>query len=602
MKIEKNKLAEIKDVIYVSKRLLGFLWETDKWILLGNITALTIPAVIPFVNAYIYKLIIDLIVKAQNTPFDYSQLYKLLALRFVTLCIQNLAFSLQSFMDNLIWTKIPVNLFQLVLSKLAGLDLEYFENSKFKDTLQRVKEGYIWRPLNLYSSLFYTFQSIIQLTIALIAISTLNLALAAGLILAALPAFITQVYYSKTLWGVWAQNSPYRKRFWYLSELIQSREGAKEMKIFQTASKFLKEISSMQKKFAKHNIAVGRKRLGASALLNFFGAAVAIAIEGFVAILAIGGKITLGSLSYFTFVIFNFEQSANGFFQNIANVFNHSLYVKDIVKVLDMPKIIDSGKLKIKNSKKAPKIEFRNVTFAYSDSKNPVLANFSLTIKPGERIAFVGQNGVGKTTIIKLLARFYDVNKGEILIDGKNIKNLDLMSWHKMLGVIFQDFIKYEYTLGQNIHFGKVYEDFDLKKIKTAAQMAGANQLANKFGQGYDQMLGLTFEGGEELSLGQWQKVALARAFLRDAPILVLDEPTASVDAKSEKEIFDKVEKLSRNKTVIIISHRFSTVRNADTIYVLEKGKIIEKGNHQQLLKKDGTYAQLFKLQAQRYK
>ncbi|HEY5601012.1 MAG TPA: ABC transporter ATP-binding protein [Patescibacteria group bacterium] len=601
--IFKDKISEIREVIHVSKRLLSFLWEKDKLTFSGMLVAVLIPAVLPFVNAYIYKLIIDLVVAATQGQFNYQQFYSLLGFRFLTMLVQYAAFSIQGYMDVVVWTKIPVYLYQLVLSKLATLDVEYFENSKFKDVLQRVRESYAWRPLNLYSSLFYMFQSMLQLLIAFVAIATLNWALAIGIVLAAIPAFINQLYYSKTLWGVWSEHSPHRKKFWYLSNLIQDREGVKELKIFQTAKKFLGEIDSMQSKFSRENLKVGKKRLRNSLILNVFATFIYLGIETFVVLITVSGRITLGSLSYFTFVVWNFENGVQGFFSNISSVFNHSQYVKDIIKVLDFEQKIVSKENSIRiDQNKTPKIEFKHVTFAYPQSKKKVLDDFSLVIKPGEKVAFVGENGAGKTTIIKLLARFYDVSGGEILINGNNLKDLDLESWYKSLGIIFQDFIKYEYTLSQNIHFGKIYAKFDLGKIEQAASLAGVDRLALDLDKGYDQMLGMTFEGGQELSLGQWQKVALARAFLRDAPVLILDEPTASIDAKSEKEIFDKVEKLSLNKSVIIISHRFSTVKNADRIYVIEKGKVKEQGSHDKLLKLNGTYAKLFKIQAERYR
>jgi ATP-binding cassette subfamily B protein len=214
----------------------------------------------------------------------------------------------------------------------------------------------------------------------------------------------------------------------------------------------------------------------------------------------------------------------------------------------------------------------------------------------------VGQNGAGKSTIIKLLLRFYDVTEGEILINGTNIKDLDLGEWYKAIGVLFQDFNRYEDTVKENIGLGRVYEAIDLKDITAAASSAGAHPMIAKFEKGYEQMLGRVFDEGIELSGGQWQKIALARAFLRNAPVLVLDEPTASIDAKSEAEIFSKVEKLEKDKTVIIISHRFSTVRNADKIYVINGGKIIESGSHEELLNFDGEYAAMFKLQAKGYR
>ncbi|KKQ14947.1 MAG: ABC transporter, ATP-binding/permease protein, partial [Candidatus Daviesbacteria bacterium GW2011_GWA1_36_8] len=230
-----------------------------------------------------------------------------------------------------------------------------------------------------------------------------------------------------------------------------------------------------------------------------------------------------------------------------------------------------------------------------------ILDNFSLSINPGEKIAFVGENGAGKSTLIKLLIRFYDVDSGEILIQGINVKNLKIKDIYKHIGVLFQDYNKYEDTVTENIYLGNVTRNVKLQNIINASISAGSHEMVEKLDKGYSQMLGRMFEGGIELSGGQWQKIALARAFFRNAPILVLDEPTASIDAKAESEIFERVEKLSKDKTVIIISHRFSTVRNADKIYVIDQGKIVESGTHQQLMELDGQYAILFKLQARGY-
>lgn len=247
-------------------------------------------------------------------------------------------------------------------------------------------------------------------------------------------------------------------------------------------------------------------------------------------------------------------------------------------------------------------MKFKNVSFIYPDSKRSILKNFNLIIKSGEKIALVGENGAGKSTIIKLLLRFYDVTEGEITINGTNIKNIDLNAWQGRIGALFQDFIKYQFTLKENVIYGDLEKQDDLKAIHDALKKSGANNFLHTLPKRIDNVVGKMFDNGIDLSGGQWQKLALARAFFRDAPILILDEPTSAIDAKAEYEIFQNVQNLQKDKTVIIISHRFSTVRNADRILVLDEGKIIEEGSHEKLMKEKGLYAELFEIQAKGYK
>ncbi len=596
-------LNQALSVFKTSKRLLVFLWKTDKLLFLQSIFSALAPSVIPFINAYIYKLIIDMIAaNIAGVSFNFGRFYILIGLRFLTFIIQNLLTSFQDYIDLMLWTKLPVELYRIVLLNLSRLDLQYFEDSRFKDMLQRVRESYMWRPLNMLSAIFYTFQSLATLIIAIVIISTLNIYLGFVIVLIALPVFLNQTNYSKRIWGIWEENSPFRKKFWYISDLVQSGQSAKEMKIFQTAKIFINEIDKIQKRFVSENLVLAKRRLRVTSLLDALESAVFIGIEFYIIVQTVAKKITLGSLTYYSFVVGNFQAAVGSLFRNLAQVYNQSLYVEDIFKVMDAKPLILPPKSPVKiNITKAPRIEFKNVDFTYPGSNRKILKNFSLNLMPGEKIAFVGANGAGKTTVIKLLARFYDVDDGKILIDGVDLKNIDLNSWYKSLGVIFQDFIKYEYTLRENIYFGKTFEKENPSDIVSAAVKSGADKVAHSFAKGYDQVLGKTFEGGEDISVGEWQKVALARAFLRDAPVLILDEPTASIDAKSENEIFDKVEKLGKDRSVIIISHRFSTVRNADKIYVISKGKIIESGSHDTLMAKGGMYHKLFGLQAKRY-
>jgi ATP-binding cassette subfamily B protein len=365
----------------------------------------------------------------------------------------------------------------------------------------------------------------------------------------------------------------------------------------------LGQARDISTKFSKENIEVVNKRFFMGAFSNLLNVAGYAAVEIYIILSTLSKKISVGSLTYYTTALINFQNGLSGLFRTASELIDASQYVEEIFEFLDIePKLVSPDNAIVMKENKAPKIEFRNVTFSYPGSDTKILDNFSIIIEPGEKIAFVGENGAGKTTIVKLICRFYDVDKGEILLDGINIKEVDLVSWYENIGVIFQDFLKYEYSLTDNIWFGQVNKPINDDNIIMSARQSGADSVAKSLDKGYDQMLGNVFDESTELSTGQWQKVALARGFYRNAPVLILDEPTAAIDARAEHEIFRKVEKLTSDKTAIIISHRFSTVRNADKIYVIEHGKLIESGSHKQLMKINGVYADLFNLQAEAYK
>ncbi|KKR81224.1 MAG: ABC transporter, ATP-binding/permease protein [Candidatus Daviesbacteria bacterium GW2011_GWA1_41_61] len=599
-----KKFDQIKETATVSWKLLKLVWQVDRWLFIGSATASILPAIIPFINFYIYKLIIDLVVAvvSQGVPIDFNRLYLLIGLRVVTYFVLDVTFRTQELMERLFWTKVPIYLNEKIFQKTVNLDIQYFEDSKFKDLLEKVRDSVSWRPQQLVSYLFMGAQSLVQVIIAFIAIANLNPFLVLLIASVAVPEFINQTQQSKLSWGIWERNSPFRKKFWYLSGLLQHAWTIKEVKIFRLAKKFLDEIRSIQEKFYLDNAKLAKRNYGLNLIFNALSTAVFIGFEIFVIFEALARRITIGDVNFYTGVVSNFQSGLGGLFRNMTGVFENSLYIKSMFDILEArPKVVQAENPQKLTLRRTPLVEFRDVTFAYPDSKQKILKNFSLTINPGEKIALVGENGAGKSTVIKLLVRFYDVQEGGIFIDGINLKDLDLEDWYRHVGVLFQDFNKYEHTVTENIGFGKAFEEVNVGEVIRAATSAGAHPMIQKLDQGYQQMLGKTFEGGVDLSIGQWQKIALARAFLRNAPVLVLDEPTASIDAKAESEIFNRVERLSHDKTVIIISHRFSTVRNADKIYVIDNGKIVESGSHSDLMKVDGQYATLFKLQAKGY-
>jgi ATP-binding cassette subfamily B protein len=334
------------------------------------------------------------------------------------------------------------------------------------------------------------------------------------------------------------------------------------------------------------------------ALLGYYGGYLAVILQ------AIGGHITLGDLTMYSGVLMQAQSTAGALMSSLADLYEQNLFLSNLFTFLKLqPRIPPGGR-----GEPAPEIlrsglEMRNVTFQYPGISEPVLHNINLTVAPGEKIALVGENGAGKTTLIKLLARLYDPTEGIILLDGADLREVDIASLHARIGVIFQDFVQYPLTGRENIGFGQIEALEDDARIQAAAQKSGAHNVLNSLPKGYDTVLGRWFdEEGPDLSVGQWQKIALARAYMRDAPILILDEPTASLDAKSEFEVFKHFKELAADRTVILISHRFSTVRMADRIIVLNNGHIAEQGTHEELLAAGGVYATLFNLQAEGYR
>ena len=596
-------LMKFRRAIQTSWRLVTIIWSHERLLFIASCVTTILPGVIPFINAYIYKLIIDQIVTFVSTDtLHQDNLYLLLSARLVTYFVQDAAFRAQDYISHILWTKMPMVFQQQLLRKISSLDIQYFEDSDFKNLLEKVRDVAGYRPQRLVTDLLYGAESLVRVSIAAIALVYLNPYLMLLVVLVIIPEFIVQTRQSQWAWTIWDWQSPLKKRFWYLNDVLQEARSIKEVKLYKLAPKFMEDVHAIQLKFYKDDRMIARKGFKIDILFRVLSAVVYLGVELYAIMQVLARKITIGDIGFYTTVVGNFQGGLGGFFRNMNGVFESSLYLESMFQVFDTPPIIQENDVPIRiKHEQPPRIEFRKVSFVYPGTRKKILRDFSLTIEPGEKIAFVGENGAGKSTIIKLLARLYDVTDGEILINGENLKNVKRADWYACLGVLFQDFNRYDYTLKENIWYGDIDRKPTKETVASAITDAAASGLLKDFKHGYEQMLGRTFEEGVEPSVGQWQKIALARAFFRDAPILILDEPTASIDAKSEAEIFERVENLSRNKTTIIISHRFSTVRKAETIYVLENGRIIESGNHQELVKKNGQYATLFSLQAKGY-
>lgn len=488
--------------------------------------------------------------------------------------------------------------------KLNTLDPAVFEDTKFQNLLAQMNGV-------TGSMMTYLFRMIVFLgnCMALVTASIVllpNFPFFIPIIIAAsIPTFIASNKFRDNTWDYMSKERGAAERlFSYIRTTFSNPSTSKEIAIFKNGplliNKFTKYRNQYYKRFDKAN----KDNLFMMIMVSLIQNGALVITQGINLATVLAGKIGVGQFALYFQQTLNLSEAATGILDGYSSMTMRSKYVDNYFEFMAFPNSIPAPN-NAENVSLTPKpavIEFKSVFFKYPNTERFILKNFNLTIESGEKIALVGENGSGKSTLIKLLLRFYDVTDGEILINGVNIKSIDLEDWHRQIGALFQDFIKYQFTFKENVIYGNLEKKDDLKAFHDALTKSGAHKITEDLPRGMDQIVGKTFEEGVDLSGGQWQKLALARAFFRDAPILILDEPTSAIDAKAEFEVFENVQKLQKDKTVIIISHRFSTVRNAERILVLDDGKIVESGNHKRLMKENGLYAELFNIQAQGYK
>lgn len=488
--------------------------------------------------------------------------------------------------------------------KLTQLDTATFESPKFQELLSQM-DG-IKDTISNYLIRFIDFiDAFIKLITAVIVVSVGFPIFVPIIIISTIPSFLVFNTYRDKLWPFFTEErSKLLRILKYIRDILSLDSMSKEVTIFKTGDMLLAKIKHNQKHYLTRFNKGVNDQIGYVLLTRLFQFA-AFAVTQFINLRSVlSGTLGIGQFTLYFQQTFNLASGAEEILDNYSSLSVRTKYLDKYFEFLQVQPVILSPAqpVVLPESLLPPVIEFKNVSFRYPKTERDILKDFNLTIQSGEKIALVGENGAGKTTLIKLMLRFYDVTTGEILINGINVKQVDLSEWHKQIGALFQDFIKYQFTFKENVFFGDLTKSQDEMLLKEAIKKSGADTFIDTLPKGYDQILGKMFDGGIDLSGGQWQKLALARAFFRDAPLLILDEPTSAIDAKAEYEIFENVQKLQKDKTVIIISHRFSTVRNADRILVLDEGKIIEEGNHEVLMKKKGLYNELFTIQAKGYK
>lgn len=585
-----------------SRRALDLVWTTSRTLTLALAILTLVAGVLPAVVAFIGQLIVDGVVSAMNSPaHEIRPVLWLVSMEAIVVILiaasQRGLSASQSLLRALLGQRVNV----MILEKALTLQLEDFEDSEFYDKLTQARREASRRPLSLVNRTFALVQnaiSLISYAVLLFAFSPWAVVILIG---AGLPSFFAEAKFSGDAFRLFRWRSPETRMQMYLETVIAREDSIKEVKLFHLGPRLLQRYRDIFKKLFVEDRRLTLRRDGWGFGLGLISTAAFYGAYAWIVITTISGEITLGAMTMYL-VLFRQGQSAvAASLSAVSGMYEDNLYLSNLYDYLGQPVSIRNG---TEDHGPAPErgVEFEHISFRYPGTTKDALHDVSFTIRPGESLALVGENGSGKTTLIKLLTRLYDPTEGRILLDGLDLQEWDVNVLRQRIGVIFQDFGRYQFSAGENIGTGDERYFDDADRWAAAAKTGMAAPFIEEMPQGYHTQLGRWFKNGRELSGGQWQKIALSRAFMRrDADILVLDEPTAAMDAESEAAIFDHFRKESHNKMTILISHRFSTVRAARKIIVIQNGEILEQGDHESLLAQNSQYAHLFNLQARGY-
>lgn len=601
-----NSVHKFLSVFQYSKVALEIVWSTSAALTIVMAISTLVSGVLPAAIASVGGLFVDAVASALQQTGEVAEqaqsdllFYVFLELGLVVIMTgaQKLNTVCQSILRVLLGNKVNV----MILEKALTLELAHFEDAEYYDKLVRARREASSRPLSLVIKTFDLMRDVISLIAIGIFLFQFSVWAVALLAIAGVPAFVAEAKFSGEAFRIHRRRSAERRMQIYLEMVLTREDGVKEVKLLQLGKLFLQRYVDIFRNIYKEDRNLVLRRGLWGYVLGLLASGAFYFAYGWVGFAAIAGAITIGQM---TMYIAQFRLGQNAVTNSLTAVngmYEDNLYLSNLTEYLEH-KIPEQTGNKTIGPNPEDGIRFEEVTFVYPDSEKPALNNVSLHIKPGESLAIVGENGSGKTTLIKLLTRLYTPVSGRIFLEGLELKKWDIEALRKKIGVIFQDFAHYQLIVGENIGIGDVDEIEQEPRIEEAAQKGMADVFVKDLPQGYKTQLGTWFKDGKELSGGQWQKIALSRAFMRSkADILILDEPTAAIDARAEAEIFNHFRDLTANKISIIISHRFSTVRMADHIIVLEQGKIQEEGSHTDLLGNGGQYATLFNLQAQGY-
>ncbi|MFC2991353.1 ABC transporter ATP-binding protein [Halomonas tibetensis] len=605
-----NRLAAFFGVFRYSRRALTLVWQTSRPLTVGLALCTLVAGVLPAVAAWIGQLIVDAVVAAMayhretGAAITFESTWPVLRyvlaeagiIAAIAMAQRGLS-AQQSLLRALLGQKVNV----MILEKAGTVSLAQFEDSEFYDKLTRARREASVRPLGLVNKTFGLAQngiSLVSFGFLLVQFSPWALLI---LMVGALPVFLSEAKFSGDAFRLFRWRSPQTRMQMYLETVLAREDSIKEVKLFGLESLLLDRYRKIFDTLYGEDRRLTLRReswgfgLGLIGTLAFYGAYAWVVVE------TISGGLTLGEMTMYLMVFKQGQGALSASLTSVSGMYEDNLYLSNLYEYLEQPVAAQTGTL-TEGAHPSDGIRFENVGFTYPGAENPALAGISLHLSPGESLALVGANGSGKTTLIKLLTRLYEPSEGRILLDGSDLREWDVRALRRRVGVIFQDFVRYQLKVGENLGAGDVAAFDDEARWQEAARRGLADDFIASMPGGYHTQLGRWFKGGQELSGGQWQKVALSRAYMREsADILVLDEPTAAMDAAAEAAVFADFRKHSHNKMTMLISHRFSTVRAADQILVIDGGEILEQGNHDSLMASNGRYARLFRLQAKGY-
>ncbi|WP_422822145.1 ABC transporter ATP-binding protein [Vreelandella songnenensis] len=604
-----SPLSGFFSVFRYSQRALGLVWETSRWMMFGLALCTLVAGVLPAVAAWVGQLIVDGVVSAMaahqaaddpDLRVSITPVLKLVGIEALIIGLIALAqrglSAQQALLRALLGQKVNV----MILEKAGTLSLGQFEDSELYDQLTRARREASTRPLALVNKTFGLMQNAISLgsfSVLLIQFSPWALLILA---VGALPVFISEAKFSGDAFRLFRRRSPETRMQGYLETVLAREDSIKEVKLFGLEGLFLQRYRDIFTRLFAEDRRLTLHRESWGFVLGLLGTLTFYAAYAWVVIETIAGALTLGQMTMYLMVFKQGQSALSASLTAISGMYEDNLYLSNLYEYLEQPTKAEGGSL-TQGTQPGDGLRFENVSFAYPGGRQ-VLQKISLHLAPGQSLALVGENGSGKTTLIKLLTRLYHPTHGRILLDGTDLRDWETGALRKRIGVIFQDFVRYQLQVGENLGVGDTHAFNDETRWQQAAHYGMADSFIKQMPKGYQTQLGRWFKDGQELSGGQWQKIALSRAYMREeADILVLDEPTAAMDAAAEADVFTRFRAHSRNKMTILISHRFSTVRSADMILVIDQGQVLERGTHEALLALDGRYAALFQLQAKGY-